>query len=79
MIDAYKEYNFRWITHGKFVRMGQKVGITEKVIDLELTKLGKRITASVPKVIAKLSQKHPAEVYGKIQKGIETRLSQLSV
>ena len=74
-----KEYNFRWITHGKFVRMGQKVGITEKVIDLELTKLGKRITASVPKVIAQLSQKHPAEVYGKIQKGIETRLSQLSV
>ncbi len=74
-----KEYNFRWITHGKFVRMGQKVGITEKVIDLELAKLVKRITAFVPKVMSKLSQKHPAEVYSKIQKGIETRLSQLSI
>ncbi len=74
-----KEYSFRWISRGKFVRMGQKAGITEKVIDLELAKLGKRITAALPKVIAKLSKHHPADVYGKIQRGIENRLSQLSV
>ena len=74
-----KEYNFRWITHGKFVRMGQKAGITEKVIDLELAKLRKRITVAVPKVMSKLSERYPAEVYSKIQRGIENRLSQLSV
>ena len=74
-----KEYNFRWITHGKFVRMGQKAGISEKVIDLELAKLTKRITTAVPKVKLNLSKRHPADVYGKIQNGIELRLAQLSV
>ena len=74
-----KEYNFRWITHGKFVCMGQKAGISEKVIDLELAKLTKRITTAVPKVKLNLSKRHPADVYGKIQSGIELRLAQLSV
>ena len=74
-----KEYNFRWITHGKFVRMGQKAGISEKVIDLELAKVGKRITSTLAKVMGELSRHHPAEVYGKIQRGIEDRLAQLSV
>jgi len=74
-----KEYSFRWITRGKFVRMGQKAGIAEKVVDLELAKMSKRITVAVPKVMEKLSKRHPAEVYGRIQRGIETRLAQLSV
>ena len=74
-----KEYSFRWITRGNFVRMGQKAGIAEKVVDLELAKMSKRITVAVPKVMEKLSKRHPAEVYGRIQRGIETRLAQLSV
>jgi hypothetical protein len=74
-----KEYNFRWITHGKFVRMGQKAGISEKVIDLELAKVTKRIITVVPKVKQNLSKHHPADVYDKIQRGIELRLAQLSL
>lgn len=74
-----KEYNFRWITHGKFVRMGQKAGISEKVIDLELAKLSRKITVEATKLKEKLSTRHPAEVYNKIQGGIEARLAQLSV
>lgn len=74
-----KEYNFRWITRGKFVRMGQKVGISEKVIDLELAKLSRKITVEATKLKEKLSKKYPAEVYDKIQRGIEARLAQLSV
>ena len=78
-IKIENEYSFRWITRGKFVRMGEKAGIAEKVIDLELAKMSKRITVAVPKVMEKLSKRHPAEVYGRIQRGIETRLAQLSV
>ncbi len=74
-----KEYNFRWITHGKFVRMGQKAGINEKIIDLELSKMCRRITTALPKVMAKLSKYHHADVYVKIQRGIEARLTQLSM
>ena len=59
--------------------MGQKAGISEKVIDLELAKITKRITTAVPKVKLNLSKRHPADVYGKIQSGIELRLAQLSV
>ena len=70
-----KEYSFRWITRGKFVRMGQKAGIAEKVVDLELAKMSKRIAVAIPKTMAKLSKRHPAEVYGRIQQGIETRLA----
>ncbi len=73
------EYHFRWITHGKFVRMGLRAGITEKVIELELSKLVKRIKSATPKLMARLSKHHPADVYGKIQKGIEDRLKQLSM
>ncbi len=73
-----REYDFRWITRGKFVRMGQKAGIAEKVVDLELAKLRKRINAAVPKVMEKLSARHPAAVYGRIRKGIEERLAQLA-
>ncbi|NMA20031.1 MAG: hypothetical protein GX927_05580 [Lentisphaerae bacterium] len=67
------------IIRGKFFRMGQKVGISEKVIDLELAKLSRKITVEATKLKGRLSKKYPAEVYEKIQRGIEARLAQLSM
>ncbi len=71
------EYNFRWITPGKFVRAGQKAGLTEKVVREQI----REVLAKMPRALEKINEKdvvrHPAAVYEKIQSGIKIRMKQL--
>lgn len=73
------EYNFRWITTGKFLRMGKKAGISEKIMSLELQKMQKTILTEVSSLIERLSEQHPSDVYEKIRTGILLSLRQLTV
>ena len=45
------EYNFKWVTLGKFVRMAESVGIGRNVLDKELAKLVRRIKGQVDKLV----------------------------
>ncbi len=73
------EYNFRWITPGKLVRMGQKAGLNEKIVKTEIQKICNKMAKVTSPLIEKLNQKHPASVYSKIQGGIERRIAQISL
>lgn len=72
------EYNFRWITPGKFVRVGQKVGLTEKVVRRQIQEMLGKIPKALVQFNAKDAVRHPAEIYKRIQSGIEIRMKQLS-
>jgi serine/threonine-protein kinase HipA len=73
------EYNFRWITHGKLIRMGQKAGLSEKIMRSEMQKICRKMTKATGDLVEKLNQQHPASVYAKIQDGIEERIAQISM
>ena len=72
------EYHFRWITHGKFVRMGEKAGLSKKIIEHELQNVLKKIAKAMPILLERLSSKQHADVYSKICSGIEIRTRQLN-
>ena len=59
------------------MRAGQKAGLTEKVVREQI----REILEKMPKALEKLNirdiPKHPAEIYKKIQSGIELRMRQL--
>lgn len=72
------EYNFRWITPGKFVRAGKKAGLTEKVVREQIREVLAKMPLALKKINEKEVVRHPAAVYEKIQSGIEARMKQLS-
>ena len=74
-IDA--EYNFRWITTGKFIRAGEKAGLTEKIVREQIREMIANMSSALEKINTKEVVKHPAEIYKKIQSGIEMRMKQL--
>ncbi len=71
------EYNFRWITPGNFIRAGQKAGVSEKVVREQIREMIAKMPKALKKINAKDVVKHPAEVYEKIESGIEARMKQL--
>jgi serine/threonine-protein kinase HipA len=71
------EYNFRWITPGKFIRAGQKAGVSEKVVREQIREMLAKMPKALKKINAKDVVKYPAEVYEKIESGIEVRMKQL--
>ena len=71
------EYNFKWITAGKFVRMGAKIGIAESVVRRELEKMSHRALSKLPHLVRSATRHHPSFCYAEIAKGIERRIAQL--
>lgn len=41
------EYNFRWITTGKLIRMGIKAGLSERIVKMENPKTAEQGAAHV--------------------------------
>ncbi len=72
------EYVFKWITRGKFVRMGAKIGIGEGVICTELEKMSRRISRKLPQLVRSATRLYPSVCYAEIAKGIEQRIAQLT-
>ena len=72
------EYAFKWITIGKFVRMVEKIGVSEKMMRREIAKISRRIGKEASLVARRCARKFPSSVYSSIQTGIVNRLQQLS-
>ena len=71
------EYNFRWITHGKLLRMGVKAGFSEKIIVKEILAMQKKLNRVLEKFTADMQNKYPADIYNKIHNGIIERMKQI--
>ncbi|MBR2427080.1 MAG: type II toxin-antitoxin system HipA family toxin [Lentisphaeria bacterium] len=71
------EYNFRWITHGKMLRMGVKAGFTEKIVVKEILAMQKKLDRVLEKFTADMQEKYPADIYNKIHNGIIERMKQI--
>ena len=72
------EYAFKWITIGKFVRMVEKIGVSEKMMRREIAKISRRIGKEASLVARRCARKFPSSVYSSIETGIVNRLQQLS-
>lgn len=72
------EYAFKWITIGKFVRMAEKIGVSEKMMRREIAKISRRIGKEASLVARRCARKFPSSVYSSIATGIANRLQQLS-
>ena len=73
------EYNFKWITLGKFVRMAESVGIGRNVLDKELAKFVRRIKGQIGKLVDHAERIWPSPCYVQVAEGIARRISQLSI
>ena len=73
------EYNFRWITTGKLIRMGVKAGLSERMVKMEIQKIRKRLDKILLPFTDIIAKEHPASIYLKIQAGIQERLTQLKI
>ena len=71
------EYNFRWISQGKLLRMGAKAGLTEKLVMKEIQKMQKKLNKVLDKFTSEINAQHQAAVYDKIKAGIVERLQQI--
>ena len=71
------EYAFKWITIGKFVRMAEKIGVSEQVMRREIAKMSRRIEREAPIVAMRCGREYPSSVYSSIEAGIFCRLKQL--
>ena len=72
------EYAFKWITIGKFVRMAEKIGVSEKMMRREIAKISRWIGKEASLVARRCARKFPSSVYSSIATGITNRLQQLS-
>jgi serine/threonine-protein kinase HipA len=71
------EYNFRWISQGKLLRMGAKAGLTEKLVMKEIQKIQKKLNKVLDKFTSEINAQYPSTVYDKIKVGIVERLQQI--
>ena len=71
------EYAFKWITMGKFVRMAEKIGVSEQMMRREIAKISRRIEREAPIVARRCGREYPFSVYSSIEAGIFSRLKQL--
>ena len=73
------EYDFRWITIGKFRRMAEKVGIGLRILERELAKMVRRINSVLPKLVRRATAEHPSKCYDVITDGISRRIEQIGL
>ena len=71
------EYDFKWITIGKFRRMAEKSGIGVRLLDRELARMVRRISGAMPKLLNAAADNHPSQCYGQIKDGILRRIENL--
>ena len=72
------EYGFRWMTRGKFIRMGVRLGFGERLVVRTLDRMAARISAAAPRLAEKCRARHPSRIYDEIVEGIARRCAQVS-
>lgn len=73
------EYEFRWISRGKFVRMGEKSGIGAKVMERTVDRMVKTIVREAPRLARQCARQWPSSCYDRIVAGVLARADQLQV
>ena len=73
------EYDFRWITIGKFRRMAEKFGIGLRILERELAKMVRRINSVLPKLVRRATAEHPSKCYDLITEGTSRRIGQIGL
>lgn len=71
------EYAFKWITSGKFARMAAKIGVSEKMVLREVSKMSRRVRREADAVARRCNRVWPSGVYTVIAAGIARRLDQI--
>ena len=71
------EYAFKWISAGKFTRMAEKLGVSQKTMLREMSKMSRRLRRAAPIVAKRCSRKWPSPVYAAIEEGIARHIEQL--
>ena len=71
------EYAFKWITSGKFARMAAKIGVSEKMMLREVSKISRLVRRDVDAVASRCNRVWPSGVYAAIAAGIARRLDQI--
>ncbi len=71
------EYAFKWITSGKFARMAAKVGVSEKMMLREVSKMTRRVRREADAVASRCNRVWPSGMYASIAAGIARRLDQI--
>ena len=71
------EYAFKWITSGKFTRMAVKIGVSEKIMLREVSKMSRRVRREADSVASRCNRVWPSCVYASIAAGIAHRLDQI--
>ena len=69
--------HFDWITRGKFLRMGEKAGLLNRLVNAEIDKLLAQLSKIIVPFTEKMQQSEPSSIYREIQSGIEKRILQL--
>ena len=69
--------HFDWITRGKFLRMGEKAGLRNHLVNAEIDKLLAQLSKILVPFTEKMQQSDPSAIYSEIQSGIEKRILQL--
>ena len=72
------EYAFKWITSGKFARLAAKIGVSEKMMLREISKMSRRVRHEVDVVANRCNRIWPSGVYSNIAAGIVSRLNQIN-
>lgn len=71
-------YEFRWVSRGKFIRMGEKAGIAAKLVEKSIDRLARKLGLAAPRLARSSARQWPSACYGKIVEGIQTRILQLA-
>lgn len=71
--------HFDWITRNKFLRMGVKAGLSERLVNRELEKLLALLEKKLAGFTNNLQREIPSAVYAEIETGIRHRMQQLQV
>lgn len=71
------EYGFKWMTLNKFIRQGEKLGFSEKLMRSVITKLSKRVLKESRRLADQAKKRYPSWVYDSIVDGIEHRVELL--
>ena len=69
--------HFDWITRGKLLRMGEKAGLLNRLVNAEIDKLLAQLSKILVPFTEKMQQSEPSSIYREIQSGIEKRILQL--
>lgn len=69
--------NFNWISRAKFLRMGSKAGLTERLVNTEIDKLIRQLDKKLHTVTSKHQKTEPSPVYESLESGIQQRMQQL--